>query len=712
MLEHLGLRLRVFLFFAALATGILAAIGGGLWLGYVRLGRPEALSGFITGGLTAGFVSLGLIVWVWLLFDENVAKAIERLAGGLRARSHADVRGSFDAAIARYLGDLAPAAASVATNLSETRNALAEAVERETTRLAVENARLEALLADVPEGVVLAGADHRIVFYNGPAAALLGDDHGPGLGRPIFDYLGAAPVRAAYARLRAMPEAERGAPNGLLCTALASGAALAGQMRLVSLPGAEGGGAPGYVLTLRDVGSDLALHARREALLADLFDRVRRPAANLLTVLHAGADAEGLGEAALRAEAEAISGVLTELGERYDAQRADWWPMAEYRAADIAEGVAARLQRDGRRIVTETAPLHLRCDGFQIVALLSALAERLLDEHGASALTLLIEAEDDGALISLGWAGPALPIGVLSDWLAQGLDVGVEGVTGDTSLGAHGTEIWPESGLAGRHVLRLPIRQARPARSPGAAPSRGAVYDFGLMARNLDAKLAETRLRDLTFVVFDTETTGLLPSSGDEIVQIAALRVVGGRVIAQERLDALVNPGRSIPASATEVHHITDDMVRDAPPIGIVGRRFHDFAREAVLVAHNAPFDLAFLRRHEPDIGRRFDNPVLDTVLLSAVVFGQSETHTLDALSERLGITIPEADRHTAMGDTIATAAAFEKMIPMLQAQGLETFGQVIAAVRKHGRLLHDLNSAETLDAAALAAENPGRNET
>jgi DNA polymerase-3 subunit epsilon len=276
----------------------------------------------------------------------------------------------------------------------------------------------------------------------------------------------------------------------------------------------------------------------------------------------------------------------------------------------------------------------------------------------------------------------------------------VDGVTGDTSLGAHGTEVWPETGRAGRHVLRLPIRQARPARAATPAPKRGAVYDFGLMARNLDAKLAETRLRDLAYVVFDTETTGLLPSSGDEIVQIAALRVIGGRVIPQERLDALVNPGRTIPASATEVHHITDAMVADAPPIGTVGRRFHDFAREAVLVAHNAPFDLAFLRRHEADIGRRFDNPVLDTVLLSAVVFGQSETHTLDALSDRLGITIPEADRHTAMGDTIATAAAFEKMIPMLQAQGLETFGQVIAAVRKHGRLLHDLNSAETMDSA------------
>lgn len=711
MFKRLSLRLRVFLFFALLACGSVIAVLGGLWFGYSRLEDPAALSAFTTGGLIAVFGTLALIAWVWLMFDENVAKAIERLAGGLRARTHTDVERLVGTNAARYLGDLAPAASAVADHLTETRNALAEAVERETTRLATENARLETLLADVPEGVLMAGPDHRIVFYNGPAAALLsdGEGHGPGLGRSVLDYLGAAPISAAYARLKDRPETGDAGPGALLCTARLSGAALAGQMRLARLPGAEGGGAPGYVLTLRNVSADLALHARREELLEEVFDRVRRPAANLLTVLNAGAESEEMGAAALRAEASAIAAAVTELGERYDADRADWWPMAEYRAADLAEGVAAQLRRSGLELAIETAPLHLRCDGFQIVALVSGLAERLAGAHGAGGLRLEIEAEDDtgGALISLGWQGAALPLRQLTDWLEAPLDVGVEGVTGAHSLGAHGTEIWPEPTAEGGFALRLPIRQARPARAALAEPPRGAVYDFDLMARNLDARLADIPLRDLTYVVFDTETTGLLPSSGDEIVQIAALRVVGGRVIKQESLDTLVNPGRPIPASATEVHHITDEMVADAPDIGVVGRRFHGFARESVLVAHNAPFDMAFLRRHEPEIGARFENPVLDTVLLSAAVYGQSEVHTLDALSERLGIVIPEEARHTAMGDTIATAAAFEKLIPMLESQGLDTFGKVIGAVRKHSRLLKDLNTPGSLESAAVQADEP-----
>lgn len=109
-------------------------------------------------------------------------------------------------------------------------------------------------------------------------------------------------------------------------------------------------------------------------------------------------------------------------------------------------------------------------------------------------------------------------------------------------------------------------------------------------------------------------------------------------------------------------------------------------------MAHNAPFDMEFLRRKELLIGENFDNPTLDTVLLSAVVFGQSETHSLDALTHRLGITIPEEARHTAIGDTVATADAFLKLLPALRARGLTTFGEVVAEVRKHGRLIRDLN--------------------
>jgi len=240
---------------------------------------------------------------------------------------------------------------------------------------------------------------------------------------------------------------------------------------------------------------------------------------------------------------------------------------------------------------------------------------------------------------------------------------------------------------AGGHLLLLEAPEGG-----AVAQRRGVEHDFDLAARPRSPALLEARLEDLTYVVFDTETTGLLPSEGGEIVQLAALRIVGGRVRAREVFDMLVNPGRPIPAAATEVHGITAEMVADALPIAEVGRRFHAFAQGAVLVAHNAPFDMEFLRRHEGAIGARFDHPVLDTVLLSAVAFGHLEGHSLDALTDRLGIEIPPEDRHTAIGDTRATAAAFLALMRMIRAKGIVTFGDALAEVRRHGRLLRDLN--------------------
>ena len=235
----------------------------------------------------------------------------------------------------------------------------------------------------------------------------------------------------------------------------------------------------------------------------------------------------------------------------------------------------------------------------------------------------------------------------------------------------------------------LLIEDAHAAIAPEAA--RPLVYDFDLAETASEHAIEDRAVQGLDFVVFDTETTGLVPHK-DEIVQIGAVRVVNGRIVPGESLDLLVNPGRKIPAASTKVHGVTDAMVAGAPDIAVAGRLLNRFALGAVIVAHNAPFDMAFLRRYGARDGLDWDHPVLDTVLLSAVLFGASETHTLDALCARLEVTIPEARRHTALGDAQATAEVLCRMLPMLSSRGFMTFGDVIAQTRKHGRLLQDLN--------------------
>ncbi|WP_149141006.1 exonuclease domain-containing protein [Gemmobacter caeruleus] len=685
MLHKLSLRLRIFLIFAGLALGALAGLAGGLVFGYRQLGTPETLNAFVQVGMLAGLVVLGLVTWVWYLFDLNVAKPIDILSGALRARAHSDVSGEMDAALARYLGDLAPAATAAAASLSETRNALAEAVARETTRLSAEKARLEALLSDVPVGVLLCSADHQLAFYNGTAADMLGGAGAPGLDRRLFDYLHDGPLRHAHQRLQEAGDPD--AASDILCTTRSGARVLAGRMRLLE--------AGGYVLTLRDVTADLAQLSRREALLAETFDRIRRPAANLGTLFAVLPEGEALPpqmERALRDEVERLGAAVTELTRRHDEGRAEAVPLAPIRASDLVDGIAARMEAQGLSVhVGEVAPLLLRCNGFEIVGLAGRLGAALAEARGLRAFTLDLTERGADARITLGWQGEALPVGQLEHWLDQPLEDGLPDTTGRSVLAAHATEIWPE-GRPGQQAVVLPLRAARRAGPRPAPVARAVVYDFDLLSKARNAAVSDTRLEDLTYVVFDTETTGLLPAQGDEIVQIAAVRIVNGKRVAAEVFDTLVNPGRPIPPASTTVHGITDAMVAGAPGIAEVGRAFHAFADGAVLVAHNAPFDLDFLRRKEGVTGVRFDNPVLDTVLLSAVIFGQHEVHSLDALTHRLDITIPEEARHTAIGDTVATADAFLKLMPMLRGRGLTSFGEVVAEVRRHGRLLRDMN--------------------
>ena len=668
MLTRLSLRLRIFLFFALLALGGSSLVIAGLIIGYIRLGEAHALSAFVIAGLVAVFAIGGLTTWVWVLFDEHVARPVERLSADLRARAHSDVDQGIDPAIGRYLGDLAPAADAVAANLTATRNAMAMAVGRETARLRSEKTRLEALLAEIPDGVLFCTPTHGIALYNSQCREILGNAEALGLGRPVAGLLKMGPIRQAYGRL-----VERATDEGsdILVTTREGARLLEARLRLLRLEGQETED-PGYVLTLRDVTAGLRVHAER----AHLLNRLVAGVTSLLGDLPEG-DAK-----------TALAALTQETAARKSATDTQWWPMEALGASDLGAALGARLDRKGVVLTPDLDQTRLRCDGFAITRMLERLA-LCWAEIGATSLRLTLASQTaDAAILSLEPQGDAPAADRLDQWLATPLSPGVSGFSGADVLLSHGTHVTIEPAGPGRHALRLslPLAEPRPV-----GPSRVVMYDFELLNAAIPENLAAAPLKSLSYVIFDTETTGLNPAQ-DEMCQIAALRLVNGKILHSERFDMLVNPGRHIPAAASAVHHITNDMVAGAPPVTEALARFHAFAAGAVLVAHNAPFDMSFLRRREAAIGARFDQPILDTVLCSAILYGQSAEHTLDALCARLHIRIPDAARHTAIGDAIATAEAFRKMIPMLEAAELPNLGAVIKAFDRHSRLIEHLN--------------------
>ncbi len=212
-----------------------------------------------------------------------------------------------------------------------------------------------------------------------------------------------------------------------------------------------------------------------------------------------------------------------------------------------------------------------------------------------------------------------------------------------------------------------------------ALPARPELYDFDQLNPPMHLEeLGGKKLKDLTFVVFDTETTGLKPSEGDEIISIAGVRVTGGRIDEDAPFSRLVHPGKPIPKASIRFHGITDDMVKGEPPIDKVLPAFKAFVGEAVLVAHNAAFDVRFLKLKEAATGVVFDNLVLDSLLLSVFLDAESRNHSLDAIAERLGVEVE--GRHTALGDSIVTAKVFLRMLDMLEARGITTLRQAVDA--------------------------------
>lgn len=202
-----------------------------------------------------------------------------------------------------------------------------------------------------------------------------------------------------------------------------------------------------------------------------------------------------------------------------------------------------------------------------------------------------------------------------------------------------------------------------------------------LCDRSINATILDQPLSQLRYTAFDTETTGLQPSQGDEIIQIGALRIANGHLNADEAFEALIDPNRPVSPESEKVHGISNEKLKGKPTIDHVLPEFYDFCDGSVLLGHNVAFDMRFLQMKEQSSRVVFRQPVIDTLLLSAVAYPNQPHHSLEASMELLGVCIEH--RHSAYSDAVATAEVFLKLLPLLELQGVVTLGQAIEASKK-----------------------------
>ena len=597
------------------------------------------------------------------------------------------------------------------------------AVQREAREAAIEaqiraaNAAAEAdrnrfavLMSELAQGVIVCNLDGRVLLYNRRARALFAASPGHGmaalgLGRSIYGIFDRHLIAYALEHI-----ASRRRSHSHFVTATESGRLL--RVLVAPIPeagvGDEGGaGLSGYMTMIEDMTETFDSESTRDRLLQDLTESSRGPVANLRAAAetlydYADMDAEDHQRflAVVRDEAEGLAGRVEAAARTYAAVLKARWPLEDMLGADLLTAACRRIaDRCALQVSLDEvdAGVWIKVDGFSMLQAMSYLAARLHDEYRIRDLKLRLSRDGAMAHIDLIWSGVFMSTETVMHWELDPMNAAGEAtpLTVRDVVERNAGEVWFQRDHASyRAFFRflLPAVSAQEAGLPGAAgatvDSRPEFYDFDLFRdEETDLALDDRLLAQLAYTVFDTETTGLEPSAGDEIIQIGAVRIVNRRLLRHEAFDQLIDPQRSLPPQSVKIHGITAEMLAGQPPIARVLPIFRAFVADTVLVAHNAAFDMRFLELKEAATGIRFDRPVLDTFLLSAVLFPNQETHRLEAIAERLGVSV--MGRHTAVGDAIVTAEVFLKMLPLLVERGIRTLGAARAASEKtyHARI-------------------------
>jgi DNA polymerase-3 subunit epsilon len=544
---------------------------------------------------------------------------------------------------------------------------------------------LSAIMAELPEGVLIVNKEGRIILYNRRAKYYFSasentpspdennmdsDGRFVGLGRSIFSLLDRKVVSHAIDKIESQLNSEHSESIAAYFITFLGGRFIC-RFETVPILNKEKE-ITGFVLIFRDITHEI-----------DLYKKIKTRIQALQRELIPYAGNREIDRQIRNIESEIIETLIT----RNHLSGISINEVLSFMQKRAGHGFGLRIN-----VSRVDKDITVMLDPYLFVECIMFLIHSVYKDSGVDEFDLKSRSVNSNLYLDLEWTGQGLTRDRLYELKTSHLsscNIPVPLTISDV-LRQHNGKMMPvnscSSGFSGIRII-LKSRagtedSARHVRKPPVIVERKPeFYDFDLFRMKNGAGNFTLPIDRLTYTVFDTETTGLNPEEGDEIISIGAVRIVNKKIQYSESFERIINPRRPIPFESYRIHGISREMTKGKPCIEKVLNEFAEYAEDTVLVGHNIAFDMKMLQMKETSSGITFKHPVLDTLLLSAFLHPTRNRHDMEKIAERLGIDI--ISRHTALGDAIAAAKIFVKLIPLLQHKGIHTLKDALEASRK-----------------------------